>query len=91
MGMNINSTYLKKENGDYNPHPRMGMNEKRPGQTMFVKYISTHIPLARTTKKSSIVYLVYGNFNSHPRMGMNLCHYIDTHQSLFQPTPPVWG
>jgi len=32
--------------------------------------------------------LVYGNFNSHPRMGMNLCHYIDTHQSLLQPTPP---
>ena len=24
-------------------------------------------------------------------MGMNLCHYIDTHQSLFQPTPLQWG
>ena len=24
-------------------------------------------------------------------MGMNLCHYIDTHQSLLQPTPLQGG
>ena len=87
MGMNINSTYLKKREWRLQPTPPYRDEPIGLQLALDMYYFNPH-PTCEDNRKSSIVYLVYGDFNSHPLTGMNLCHYIATHQNLLQPTPP---
>ena len=90
MGMNAKRRKVRKAQREFQPTPPYG-DEQTAFELNYWSGVFQPTPRIGMNKNQYARLIFFNYFNPHPRMGMNLCHYIDTHQSLFQPTPLQWG